>query len=188
MRFAHRVHSLAVGRPRAWHSLALLAGLLLSSGGHSETAPIPYDYQLKTVYLFKFTEYIEWPGRPAEALRLCFWEQNPFPEATSAARSAWNGRRKINLFVVSPQDVTNRCDLLYVPEGRDIARDKLAGFAVTGTLMVGEGTGFLESGGMIRFVNVGQAVAFDINLPALRKANLGVSSALLRVARHVEGQ
>lgn len=75
-----------------------------------------------------------------------------------------------------------------MPEGRDIARDKLAGFAVTGTLMVGEGTGFLESGGMIRFVNVGQAVAFDINLPALRKANLGVSSALLRVARHVEGQ
>ena len=188
IRFARRLHSRPVRRPGTGARLAFILGVLLSSGVHTEAAPIPYDYQLKTVYLFKFTEYIEWPGKSTDALRLCFWERNPFPEATSAARSAWNGRRKINLVVVSPQDVTSRCDLLYVPEGHDIARDRLAGFAGTGTLMVGEGADFLEAGGMIRFVSAGEAVAFDINLPALRKANLGVRSALLRVARHVEGQ
>lgn len=167
-------------------AVAIVLGCLISPSARSGVPEIPYDYQLKTVYLFKFTEYVEWPAEQTGPFRLCFWTLNPFPQATAAARSSWNGRREINLVVVSPQDVTSRCDLLYVPEEQAISKEKLASFAATGTLIVGEGRAFLSNGGMIRFLNVGQSIAFDINLAALQSAGLRVSSSLLRVARHVE--
>ncbi|MFE8070159.1 YfiR family protein [Marinobacteraceae bacterium S3BR75-40.1] len=150
-----------------------------------QAAAAPYDFQLKTVYLFKFTDYVEWPSANP-SVRLCFLDRNPYPKVVAQAQAAWKGRRQVQVVVVSRQDVTGHCDVLYLPPETRPLGSKLKTFAQSGTLLVGEDPDFLTHGGMIRLVTTAQGVAFDINLKALHAADLRVSSALLRVARHLE--
>jgi hypothetical protein len=63
--------------------------------------------------------------------------------------------------------------------------DALRGQAV---LTVSDLPDFLQHGGMIQFLTVENHVRFAVNLDAVRSAQLGLSSELLRVATTVSGE
>jgi len=53
-------------------------------------------------------------------------------------------------------------------------------------LTVGDVDGFAEAGGMIGLINADNRVQFEINNEAAQRANLKISSQLLRLARLVK--
>jgi len=55
-------------------------------------------------------------------------------------------------------------------------------------LTVSDMAGFCEAGGMIGMVPVQKRLSFEVNLAAVRKARLSVSSQLLKLARVIYGQ
>jgi hypothetical protein len=64
----------------------------------------------------------------------------------------------------------------------------LARFRGTPALTVSAAEGFARAGGMIEFrLTADQRVRFDINLEAVQRARLTMSSQLLKVARIVKG-
>ena len=63
----------------------------------------------------------------------------------------------------------------------------LAALENRSVLTVSDMMGFLRRGGMINFVIQEDTVRFDINLEAAQRAELKVSSQLLKVARAVKG-
>ena len=70
------------------------------------------------------------------------------------------------------------------PSGRGPA--DLAG---SGVLTIGTEEGFLEQGGVVRLARRREALRFEINLAAARKANLQIDSRILDLAvRVVQGQ
>jgi hypothetical protein len=77
------------------------------------------------------------------------------------------------------------CQILFISRSAPGIASALRGLE-PGILTVGESDGFLEYGGMIRFVIAGQRVRFDINAGAAVAADLRISSQLLRVARSVQ--
>jgi hypothetical protein len=70
----------------------------------------------------------------------------------------------------------------------DHIREDLAILGDSGVLTVSDAAEFLQRGGMIQFVQVSNHVRFAVNLDAVNRAHLVLSSELLRVASSVTGK
>lgn len=56
------------------------------------------------------------------------------------------------------------------------------------TLTIGDSDGFVERGGMVGLVKVDNRIAFDVNVEATSRANVKLSSQVLKLARVVRGR
>ncbi len=69
------------------------------------------------------------------------------------------------------------------------SRQRAEDLASSGVLTIGTEEGFLERGGVVRLVHRPEALRFEINLAAARRANLQIDSRILDLAvRVVHGQ
>lgn len=83
----------------------------------------------------------------------------------------------------------NGCEVVFISvyEGERIGKD-LALLAGSDALTVSDTPDFLERGGMTQFVTVVHHVRFAVNLEALNRSHLALSSELLKVAVAVKGK
>ena len=79
-----------------------------------------------------------------------------------------------------------KCPVLFfhASEGNDFY-DIIELVGDNGTLTVGEAKSFVDKGGIIGFVIEKKKIRFEVNLPAAKRANLKISSKLLRLAKKV---
>ncbi len=165
--------------------VALLAPLVTVASVRS--AEVPLEYQVKATYLFNFVKFIEWPRRSTATgpLTICVAERNPFGaslrEAIQGERIA--GRLLDARVVSQPESV---CNVVFVPRGTAPGR-YLEAFRDSATLTVGEDAGFLNKGGIINFIMDRGTVRFEIAPSAAKRADLRISSHLLRLSRPANG-
>jgi hypothetical protein len=150
------------------------------------------EQDVKAVFLYKFTNFVEWPATAwpaAEPFRLCVVAQKEMTtiiERTMKDETV-NGRA-VETTVVTGADEARRCHILFI--GRtEMSRAPVLLAAVRDrpVLTVGESEDFLAKGGAIGFVLVDKRVRFDINLGNAKRGGLHMSSRLLEVARRLEG-
>jgi hypothetical protein len=80
----------------------------------------------------------------------------------------------------------NSCQLVFISEKEDKRLpDLLNSLKGASVLLVGEGGDFAERGGGIQFYLEGNRVRFAVNVDALQRSRLSVSSKLLALARIV---
>lgn len=169
---------------------ALFLSLLLSVLAllpASAAAP-PNEYALKSVFLYNFCRFIDWPDiaftSPNEPLIIGVLGNDPFgsmlDEAVQGER--FRGRAIQIEHYRSPREI-GHCHLLFVT-GPETARmdEILAAVSGKSIVTVGESEGFVARGGMIALAADRNRVRLLINPNALRAAKLDVSSKLLRVA------
>jgi hypothetical protein len=72
------------------------------------------------------------------------------------------------------------CHVLYLPPSEDASRALRE--TPRAALTVGESSGFLEAGGMVRFLIVEDTVRFEVNMGAAQRAGLRISSRMLSFA------
>lgn len=148
----------------------------------------PNEYALKSVFLYNFCRFIDWPGTafasPNEPIVIGVLGEDPFGSLLEEAVKGESFRgRKIRIeHYRSVRDI-DRCHLLFVsgsetPHFNEI----LAAVAGHSVVTVGETETFLERGGMIALAADRNRVRLLVNPDALRAAKLDVSSKLLRVA------
>lgn len=149
------------------------------------------EYQVKAVFLFNFTQFVEWPA-------------NAFPEAHTPLIIGILGTdpfgnyldntvegEKINGRPIAVQRYDNveeakACHILFVNVTQTNQLEKvLAGLKGHGILTVGENTGFIRQGGIVRFLEENNKIRLQINQEAARDADLTISSKLLRLAEIV---
>lgn len=156
----------------------------------SAMASLP-ESEVRAAIVVNFIHFVEWPDNPppsAETL-ICVAGRS----ATGDALLALNGKsvHGRNIAVVSRQYAANSsdCRILFIGESSsrntiDWLRD-LAGLPI---LTISEGEDFLPNGGIVSLNRSGNRVVFDVNLVAMRRANLKIGSQLLRLAREVHGK
>jgi hypothetical protein len=167
-----------------------VACLLLAAVSVVSAAPagLPNEYALKSVFLYNFCRFIDWPAiafaSPNEPLIIGVLGDDPFgsmlEEAVRGER--FRGRPIQIERYRSPREV-GRSHLLFV-NGDDTGRiaEILATTAGKSIVTVGETEEFVQRGGMIALAADRNRVRLLINPDALRAAQLDVSSKLLRVA------
>jgi hypothetical protein len=184
------------GRARPVRRAGRLAGLalagLLALPGTSPgalpdtTAAGPLESQVKAAFLYRFTEYAEWPARPEPDAPFVFGVVGPSPVegALRAALSGktWNSRPCVVRAVENAQDLSG-CQVVFVAASQvRRASEWLAAVRGSAVLVVGESAGFAAAGGTIGFFSEAGRLRFEINPGAAARAHLRLSSRLLDLA------
>jgi hypothetical protein len=173
--------------PRA---LAVVAAVLLSSAAHAQQKATEAD--VKVAYLFNFAKFTEWPPAvlPAGgALTICVLGDDDFGVALTVLETKTVQGRTVRIRRGLRAEDVRGCHVLYfgVVDER-MAADARRMAETHGTLTLGDSEGFVERGGMVALVKVDNRIAFDVNVEATQRANLKLSSQVLKLARIVRGK
>jgi hypothetical protein len=164
--------------------LLVIANLALVAQG-----PVSREYELKAVFLFNFTQFVEWPpaafSNVQAPLVIGVIGKNPFGTRLEDIVSG----EKVNGHEVTVQyyndaEEIGACHILFInlsdTQKRERAIEVLKG---RNTLTVSDIPGFSAEGGMIRLFTRDNRIRFEVNLEASREAGLTISSKLLRLAK-----
>lgn len=163
-----------------------LAMLTATSAGAGAATDAASDVAVKAALLFNFAKFAEWPLLAAGApIDVCISGD----DAIAAAVVEIVHGQKLNghaLDVVRPLDSTTwkTCEVLFIAAAD--TRKSAAGLDAIRTqpvLTVGDGKGFANSGGIVETYLENGRMRFAINLDAVERAGLHLSSRLLGLAR-----
>ena len=151
------------------------------------------ENDVKAAFLFNFTKFVDWPPTafesPTDPLRVCAIADAVFIASLDRIIAGETVRGRALRRVVPDTSELPHCHLLYIGGTyRNRAEKLMAAVGRAPVLTVGETSDFLTHGGTIAFVLENQRVRFDVNLRAAERAQLTISSKLLRVAREIQEQ
>jgi hypothetical protein len=170
--------------------LPRLAVLFLASV--AAAAPAPSEYQVKAVFLFNFTQFVEWPQQSFADARapfvICVLGRDPFGSALDEAvrGETVDGRALVVERYRSAAEL-KPCQILFIDRsaGSDVNKT-LASLGHQGMLTVSDSDVLTPPPGVIiRFLNEGKKIRLRINVDSARDAGLTISSKLLRPAEVV---
>lgn len=160
----------------------LILLLVLCSGMVVHPQEVPLEYQVKAVYLFNFVRFVDWPATVESGpLTICVAGTNPFGDLLrETLQGEMVNDRPLATRVISRPDPD--CHVVFMPRGAPTTA-YLQAFRGSPTLTVGETPGFLREGGIINFIVEEGKVRFQIDPDAADRADLRISSHLMRLAR-----
>lgn len=146
--------------------------------------------RVEAAFLRNFAHYITWPASAfaddRSPWRICVLGKDPFGDALEKTFEGRveQGRAFEFIRTESPADLAP-CHMVYVAQRTSESRRAvLAELAKRPVLTVGDASGFLQEGGIIRF-EVTDHVEFGINLDQARSVSLKVQTKVLEVAHEV---
>lgn len=181
---------------RRLQSLSLITAALLMARptsalplpGPSSSAPSQSD--VEAVYLFDFGKFVRWPaGEDQGPLHICVAGAPTFAAGVekTVANEAIDGRG-LDVRQISRPEEEAGCAILFIDASQREQSDALLrGAADKPTLTVSDLPDFLARGGMIQFQIIQKRVRFSVNLDAVTRSHLTMSSELLKVAVEVKG-
>lgn len=149
------------------------------------------EYKVKALFLYNFAKFVDWPASsfasPQDHFKVCVVGDDPFgDELDQAVQGKTINNRHFTIRRVSkPQDVRS-CHIAFIssPDERRV-RKLLEELHPASVLTVGDGHGFTEWGGILKFTLEGNKVRFEINVDAAEHARLKISSQLLSLAKSI---
>jgi hypothetical protein len=169
--------------------VAVLLALAAAAPGRAQAPPAPTEYQVKAVFLFNFSQFVDWPAASfADArapLVIGVLGNDPFGATLDdiVRGETVNGRPLAVRRYESVEQIDDACHILFIERSQEEQfRALLAALKGRSILTVGDFEGFAQRGGIIRFLTVGNKIRLRINLAAAQEAKLTISSKLLRPA------
>ena len=156
-----------------------------------EAAPAGYD--VKAAYLLNFGRFVRLEGEPSSPRRttfdICVLGHDFMGRLLDdIAANQTIGDRTVRVLRVGDAYGAKDCDIVFLSldEGDGIPLD-LDAIGKADVLTVSDAPDFLKYGGMIQFVAEDNRVRFAVNLDAVNRTHIVLSSELLRVASSVTG-
>lgn len=172
--------------------LAALANVLSGAlPAANAAAPAATEYEVKAAFLLHFSRFVEWPASAFASsnapLFICVLGDDPFgPALEEIVR---NERVDSHPIVVERYRLAgdvDRCHILFVARSADPLHgrilDHVRGKSI---LTVSDEEEFTRRGGVIGFVTVNGKVKLQVNRSSAQRADLRISSRLLRLADEV---
>lgn len=173
-----------------WLAGALLCLFAASAGTQPPKAS---EYAVKAAYLLNFGKFMRSTGAAQAqhtSFDICILGRDPIGHAMDeiADGESIDGL-PVRVLRIADASRARECEVVFVSayEG-DATRQDLAILDRADTLTVSDAPNFLERGGMIQFVLEGDHVRFEVNLDAVERTHLVLSSELLRVAAAIKGK
>lgn len=172
---------------KTW-TVIVLSFLMHLTNLHAQTNHA-HEYQVKAVFLYNFTHFIDWPSAAFESQYAPFIigvigndPFGPFIEATIEGE-------RIGTHIIRSQRIQSlseikNCHILYIAsKDPDEIKNILEAVKGKNILTVGDTPNFTRWGGMIRFFTEQGKIRLQINNTEARASGLKISSKLLRVAQ-----
>jgi hypothetical protein len=169
------------------------------------------EYKVKAALIYNFIKFIDWPDEElsgdSNSITIGIVGGGDFIEAFDPIKSKQVKGKNIIIKLFEEVDKPNehrkkknskwekkisamkKCQVLficsYADEKSEIPVEILNALEGSGVLVIGETSGFLESGGAINFIMEGKKVRFEINAKAAEDNGLKIRSQLLKLAKRV---
>ena len=184
------------------HLISILFAIVLlwSPAQPAARAEQSNEYKVKAALIFKFLQFVEWPGdsappgsapagtsAPADhgAIVIATVGKDPFDGALeqTVAGKLVGGKHLVVKHFANVGEV-EKCQVLFVSSsaGAEFA-GALSKTGPVGVLTVGETEQFLDEGGIIRIFEQDGKLRFEISQDAAARARIQISSKLLRLAK-----
>ena len=147
------------------------------------------EYQVKAVFLYNFTHFVDWPSFAFESQYSPFYigiiGNDPFgPHLESVIENERIGTHVIKILRFKSISEIKHCHILFVgSHDPDEIKKILMKVEGKNILTVGDTPNFIRWGGMIRFYTEESRIRLQINNTLAKAVDLKISSKLLRVAQ-----
>jgi hypothetical protein len=167
--------------------LALTAGLAYSSHAVEWQSE---EYAVKAAFIYNFAEFITWPDWPssdnADSFDICIIGNDPFRSAMDALRNENVSGKKVRIKRLNSASSCSHCQIVYISSSEQNRLDQilatLQGFNI---LTVADSADFAKSGVIFNLYLEDNKVRFEVNIDAVKRSELNISSKLLRLGRIV---
>jgi hypothetical protein len=172
--------------------LVAIAGLLLACGYTPvAAAAAPSEQQVKAVFLFNFSNFIDWPAdaftAPGQPFTVCLLGGEALAShLDEALRGEAVDGRPMQLRRIGAASEADGCQMLFIDRAHDEGMEGILGvLRRRGLLTVSDLDGAARRGVMIQLFNENNRIRLVINVEEARQAGLVISSNLLRPAQIV---
>jgi hypothetical protein len=160
---------------------------LMPAAGHTAAD----EYQVKAVFLFNFSRFVEWPASAFPKADTPFvvgvYGNDPFGgDLDEVVKGETANGHPLTVRRVRSAAEAAACQILFIPKEENRRLDELvSALAKSNTLTVSDLPGASQRGVMIRLVTENGRIRLRIDVEAARAAQLTISSNLLRAAEIV---
>jgi hypothetical protein len=163
-----------------WLVLGCLPEMVLANGLRS----VP-EHEMKAAYLYNFALLTSWPGSPSGVFNVCVVGQDDYVAAVDVLQGKSVGRQPIQVLQLAQPEDAPKCHVVFVS---DIEPTRVARLwaAIHGTsVLTVTDDKRLQGETMIYLEPDNQRLVFEVNMVPVRRAELTLSSKLLRLAKRV---
>jgi hypothetical protein len=193
LKLSTRTPSSSIQTARRFLTAALL---LLCVGSLKAAAPgaEASEYQVKSVFLFYFTQFVSWPPEafadPKTPFVIGVLGDDPFgTDLESAVHGERVNERPIVVRHFVRVEEVDVCHILFISRSKAAELGRVLSLLKSrSVLTVSDIDGFSRAGGMIRFLTESGKVRLRINAAAAKAAGLVISSKLLRPSEVISNQ
>ncbi|MEP7164724.1 MAG: YfiR family protein [Ferruginibacter sp.] len=182
------IYHIARSKTRSQVKAGIVIMLLLCTTISLRAQSTP-EYQLKAVFIYNFTRFVDWPPTAFESYNDDFVigiiGNDPFGQALEATVEGETiGRHAIRIKRFQDVKQIDHCHILFInsndpPEIKNIISD----LNNRNILTVSDAANFARMGGIIGFFTDKNKIRMQINGDAAKNARLSISSKLLSVAQ-----
>lgn len=153
--------------------------------------PAPSEYQVKAVFLYNFSRFVEWPASAFPGANAPFvvgiFGHDPFgPDLDEIVHGETAAGRPLIVRRVHTAEEAAACQILFIHQSEDKhLAELISALDHNSTLTVSDIEGAAQRGVMIRLVTENGRVRMRVNVESARAAQLTISSNLLRSAEIV---
>lgn len=157
----------------------------------SAQTPGTREYQIKAIFLFNFTQFIEWPSSSFTTAQspivIGVLGKDPFGNYLEEvlANEKSNGHALVAHHYRTIEELESDCQILYINSETPKIESIITQLKGRHILTVSESPNFIKQGGIVRFYTKDNKIQLQINPEAAKAANLTISSKLLRLAEIV---
>jgi uncharacterized protein DUF4154 len=174
-------------------SIALAAVVIAAPGQAAGVgSEVPPDISVKAAFLYNFAKFVEWPALPSGSpIVLCIFGDDMIAAVLVETVRGQNISGHTLEVRRSQESATwPACHLLFIADAETRrSAGGLGGLRMLPVLTISDGKGFSRAGGIIELFVEGGKMRFAINMDAVERAGLHLSSRLLGLAKVVrDGQ
>jgi hypothetical protein len=147
--------------------------------------PLPSDTAVKAAFLYNFARFTEWPALAAAApIVVCIVGQDTIAAALTKTFGGQSiGGHMLDTRVSQDSAAWRACHVLFVADvATRQSSDGIGAIKALPVLTVSDGKGFAQAGGIIELFVEGGRMRFVINVDAVERSRLHLSSRLLGLA------
>jgi hypothetical protein len=151
-------------------------------------AEAPGEYQVKAVFVFNFSHFVEWPAQaftePGEPFVIGILGGDPFgARLDEAVRGEMVKQHPLIIRRFRTVEEIGACSILYIDRSQSALLGQILGaLQHRNTLTVSDLEDSAQRGVMIQFTTENNRIRLRINVDAAKSAGLTISSNLLRPA------
>ncbi len=162
-------------------------GIALFAFSNQLAANYAQEYTIQAIRTLNFARFTEWSSNALKdsnnVINLCVLGDTLVHDAFTQIEKKPSGQKAIRVIHLTRGNNLDQCKVLFLSDPENYATKnfllKLRGLPI---LTIGENKGFIENGGMVLLKMDKGMIEMVINLKAVQKAGLQISSRVLKLA------